>query len=106
MTKLERNIMASIALIYVARRLTSRTALECYALFLSAFGITVLVSLSHVAANFVLVEDHGLPALGLFLLTAITKTNILVQLVLALGVIALVSLSRNLVRATGRRQFA
>ncbi len=106
MTKVEQKVMAGVAAIYVARRFTSRTALECYALFFSAFGITLLVSLPHVLANILIVESHGLPALGFYFLTAITKTNLLVQITLVVGVAGLTSLIFDVVQATNYRRFA
>ena len=106
MNKLERNIMAGVAVIYVVRKLTSRRAVECYALFLSAFGITLFVSLPHVAANFVHVESVGLPATGLYILSAVEKTNLIVQAALMLGVVAAFSLLRGVFRQGEPSRFA
>lgn len=88
MSKIEERVMAGVAMVYVARRLMSRTALECYALFLSAFCLTLFVSLPHVEHNFLVVERGGLPSTATYLVSAVLNTRVAVQAVLLLGVVA------------------
>ncbi len=107
MNKLEKQVMAGVAAIYVARRLTSPGAVKTYALLLSLVGIAAFVSLPHVAANFIHAESSGVPALVAFLLSAVTKTNFVVQAALVVGTVALLSLARDMVRSpVSQRSFA
>ena len=103
---IEKQVMAGVAAIYVARRLTSPGALKAYALFVSFVGVAAFASLPHVAANFIHVESSGLPAVATFLLAAVTKTNFVVQAALVVGTVALLSLARDIVRPVSGRMFA
>ncbi len=87
--------MAGVAVIYAVRRLTSRTALECYALFVSAFSVTMLVSLSHVTANLILVSHRGLISLVLYFFSAVLGTTLVVQIALVIGTLATLSILKN-----------
>ena len=98
--------MAGVAVIYVVRRLTSQRALKAYALFLSLLGVALFASLPHVFSNFLHAESEGLPAMGPFLLSAITKTNFIVQAALLIGVVALFSIVRDMLRPSDSRHFA
>ncbi|MEI7719623.1 MAG: hypothetical protein WCI89_00205 [bacterium] len=91
-TNIEQQVMGSVAAVYVARRFFNPLAIKIYALALSAVGIVAFVSLSHVGANFLAAEHSGFSAMGAFSLSAVTKTTLLVQLALAIGVLALFSL--------------
>jgi hypothetical protein len=106
MNKFERNIMAGVAVIYIVRRLTSQRALKAYALFFSLLGVALFASLPHVFNNFLHVESEGLPAMGPFLLSAITKTNFVVQAALLVGVVVLFSIARDLFKPSDSRHFA
>src|SRR5579872_3369540 len=88
-TKIEQQVMASVAAVYVGRRLLSRTALECYALFVCGFSVTLLVSLPHVVQNFFMIEKSGLPGVGAFFLSAMLNTSHMVQLIVVVGTGAL-----------------
>ncbi len=101
MNKLEQKIMASVAAIYLVRRLTSRRALKAYALLLSFLGIVAFVSLPHVAVNLFHVENHGFSALATYFLSAVTKTTVVVQLSLLISMIAAFSLGYDVLRAKG-----
>ena len=105
-TKIEKQVMAGVAAIYVVRRLTSPGALKAYALFVSFVGVAAFASLPHVAANFIHVESSGIPAMFAFLLAAVTKTNFVVQVALVVGTVALLSLVRDVVRPVSDRVFA
>ncbi len=99
MSKIETQVMASVAAIHAARRLTGRTALELYALGVSLAGVATLVSIPNIAANFSNVAQLGLSAIATFLVAAITNTTLFVQLALVVGAFALVFLCADLVRA-------
>ena len=99
--------MASVAVIYAVRKLTSRTALEFYALAVSFVGIFMFVSVPHVAQNFSLIASHGLSGISTFVLSAVTHTSIMVQLTLLLGIGAVGLLLVDLVRSViGTRNLA
>ena len=106
MTQIKQQVMASVALIYITRRLTSPRALKAYALLLSFGGVVLFASVPHVVANFVHIGSAGLPAIGIFLLSAVTKTNLVVQLALLMGGIAVTSLMRDMLSKTPNRRFA
>lgn len=109
MNKIEQQVMAGVAAVYVARKLVSRTALECYALFVSSFCLTLFVSLSSVEHNFFAVERGGLPSVYTYIIDALIHTSLLVQGVLTVGAVALflvlVDLARAL-RSTVQPKFA
>jgi hypothetical protein len=108
MTSIERQVMASVAVIYAARMLISVTALKLYVLVISLYGITAFVSVSHVMHNFEAVLQGGAPAVSVFLISAILSTTIIVQAALALCAVATISLVAPTVRsfATSRTLFA
>jgi hypothetical protein len=100
MSSIEKNVMANVALIYTMRKLLSRTALECYALILSLFGIATLASLPHVLQNFSAVARGGLGGISVFTLSAVQHTTLAVQLLLALGIVAVFLLALDFIRST------
>lgn len=87
-SNIEKNIMAGVAAIYVGRKLSSRKALEAYALLASIVGIALFTSLPHVVSNLLHVESAGFPAVATFFLSAVVKTNLIVQAALLVGAIA------------------
>ena len=99
MTKIEQRVMAGVAAIHVARKALSRTALECYALFVSAFGLTMLVSLSSVEQNLLSVAQGGVTNIFNFSLVAFTNTSHVVQGIVLLASVALVFMLADLARA-------
>ena len=99
MNTVEKNVMATVAVIYGARLAFSATALKLYALLLSGAGIVALVSVSNVVHNFESVLKGGVPAVGTFVLSAVSSTTLLVQLALAVGVFAFISLFAPTVRS-------
>ena len=103
MTKIEQQVMASVAVIYTARILLSFQAVVCYALILSLFGISQLVSVSHVLENFSSVARSGLPSTLMFLQSAVTGTTLLVQLGLLVAIFAVGSLFSSLIRSFSNR---
>lgn len=99
MSSIERRVMASVGVIYIAHAITGITALKVYALILSVWGIGRLVWVSRVFDNFFMVEKHGLGAISNYLLVALEHTNIAVQLTLFVAALAFVSLLVDFVRA-------
>lgn len=68
--------MASVLLIYFARKALSAHALKAYAFVAAAAAVFALVSVKSVVANLMAV---GLDGLGTFLVAAITNTTPAVQ---------------------------
>lgn len=96
---IEQQVMGSVAAVYAARRFANPFMLKVYALALSVVGILAFVSLSHVGANFVAVESHGALAAVLFIFSAVLGTSVVVQIALAVGAGALVSLGADATRS-------
>lgn len=92
MSKIEQQVMAGVALIYTARALASRVALECYVLVFSLVGIAVLASLPHVVQNLLAVSQSGVGGVVVFFASAIVSTTFAVQVASMLGVVAFASL--------------
>ena len=94
-----------MAAVYATRRFFNPFMLKVYALALSAAGILAFVSLSHVGANFLIVEHNGAFAVGIFLFSAILGTSIIVQIALAVGAGALASLAVDVTRSFRSNNF-
>lgn len=99
MSKIEQQVMAGVAVIYVVRTLTSRTALELYTLALSFAGVAMFASLPHVATNFSHALGGGGAAVLTFALFALTHTSVVVQLATALGALALCALVADIIKS-------
>jgi hypothetical protein len=106
MTKIERQVMAGVGVIYATRRLTSATALKLYALFASVWALAAFVWVAKVAENFTEVSRAGLTHIAPYLLGAVSHTTIFVQLALLVAGIALVGLMVDLVKSATERQLA
>lgn len=91
--------MASVAVIYTARKLLSRTALELYVFAASAVVLWRLVWVHKVFDNFFAVEKSGLGAMSNYLLFAIQHTNVAVQLTLLVAAVAFVALLVDFVKS-------
>lgn len=98
MTKIEQQVMASVAVIYATRMLVSATALKLYALAVSAAGIAAFASIPNVLHNLELVASSGPANVVFFILYAVLGTTIVVQFALAVGAAAAVSLLVSAVR--------
>ncbi len=98
MSKIEQQVLASVAVIYAARKLTSAFAFKVYGLVVSALGIAAFVSLSNVMANFASVADGGLANIVTFVVSAVLGTTLVVQLALALAAFASGSLVVDVAR--------
>lgn len=99
MTKVEDKVMAGVAGIYLARKVLSRTALECYALFVSAFSLTMFVSVSNIEHNLASVAQGGVANIANFFLVAFANTSHVVQGIVMLATIALLFMLADLARA-------
>ena len=98
-SKIEQQVMASVGVIYVARMLTSRLAVECYALVLSFVGAAYFVSLPNVLANFSHVAQGGLANVGTFLIAAVLGTKLVVQVAVLIGAVAFVGMVADILRS-------
>jgi len=96
---IEKNVMASVRVVYGARLLTSVTALKVYAFALSVVGVAAFVSVPHVAANFVAVANGGLGTMAAFALAAVAQTKLMVQAALLVGIFAFASLGLEAARS-------
>ncbi len=103
-SKIEQQVMASVGVIYTARKLMSRTAIELYMLAVSAIALWQLVWVHKVLDNFFAVEKHGLGSTLTYLATAVGHTNLAVQFALIVAVVAFASLVTDFVRSTSPRQ--
>lgn len=108
---IEQQVMATVAVVYMARRLTSRTALELYALVVSVIGIVAFVSVSNVTANLGNVAQNGIESIVAYIVAAVLGTTIIVQIALVLGVVAFLSLVSDAIKliassSTSSRQIA
>lgn len=97
-SRIERQVMASVGVIHTARRAVSLTALKIYALVGSVYALGILVWVARVQENLLQVLDGGVLAVGNFVLAALAHTNIAVQAVFLVAIVALVSLALDLVR--------
>ena len=102
-SSIEQQVMASVAVIYAARSLMSFQALVCYALVVSLFGISQLVSVPHVLQNFSSVARGGFPSTLVFLQSAVTGTTLLVQLGLLVAIFAIGLLFSSFIRSFSDR---
>ncbi len=98
--------MASVGVIHTARRIVSPVALKVYALVASVYALGVLVWVSKIAENFAHVMNGGILAVGNFVLSAVTHTSGLVQLVLLVVMLALLSLAADAIRAAAPRSLS
>ncbi len=91
-TKIEQQVMAGVAVVYTARKLASRRAVEWYALAASAVALWQLVWIHKVFENFATIEKNGLGSIATYLFVAVTHTHLAVQLTLAVAAVAFVFL--------------
>jgi hypothetical protein len=107
-SKIEQQVMASVGVIYTARKLVSRTAAEIYVLAVSAVVLWQLVWVHKVFDNFFAVEKKGIGSTLNYLATAVGHTNPAVQLTLVVAVVAFVMLVSDLAKSSSlqNRQIA
>jgi hypothetical protein len=101
-SRIEQQVMAGVGVVYALRQLTSRVALECYALAAAGIALWQLTWVHKVAANFLNVEHQGLGAMGTYLSYAVVHTHPATQISLvvaaAAGIALIVDATRTLVR--------
>lgn len=101
-SKIEQQVMASVATIYTARMFISATAFKIYALAASVWALGALVWVARVGENFNVAFHGGVNKLAAYLLVAVSHTSLAVQMVLLVATVALISLAVDLLR--GRAQ--
>lgn len=99
MSQIERNVMSSVAMVYLARKVFSSRALKLYALGASAIGIVAFVSVGNVLQNFMQVAQNGPVNIMAYTVAAVAGTTLLVQAALFLGAVAGSSLLFDAFRA-------
>jgi hypothetical protein len=87
--------MRKVGVIFWARRLTSRRALECYVLFVSTLGLFSFVSVPHVIAN--MPPATNVFSLLSFMVAAAAHTHVVVQIILVLMCLSLGCIAFDLV---------
>ncbi|MEK7612581.1 MAG: hypothetical protein AAB449_00315 [Patescibacteria group bacterium] len=97
MSTIEQQVMASVGVIYALRQLFSRTALKLYVCAMSLYGMAQLVWVERVFTN---LEHTGLVGLARFIFSAVFNTELAVQLILAVFVVALFSLALDFFRSS------
>jgi hypothetical protein len=105
-SKIERQVMASVAVVYTVRKLISRTAIELYVLALATVAMWRLVWVHRVLQNFSTEQRYGLSATGNYLLVAVEHTQVAVQLTLLVAACAFVALVLDFARSAASRQMA
>ncbi len=101
-SKIEQQVMASVGVIYAARKLTSRFALSCYALALSFLGTAYFVSLPHVLENLTNVAGGGVGSIETFFVSAVLGTKFVVQIALLVGIGALAVMAIDLAHSSSQ----
>jgi len=100
-SRIEQQVMGSVAIIYGVRQLVSPLALMCYAA-ISVIAISLFVSVPHVLENFATSAHGGVPNIIGFTIAAIVGTQLIVQLGLFVATLASTSLLVAAVRSFGR----
>lgn len=101
-SRIEQRVMASVGVVYAARQLKSRIALESYALVAAGLALWQLTWVHHVVANFFAVERGGLGAILRYLVVAVEHTHALTQLTLLVAAVAGVALVVDAIRTLAR----
>lgn len=102
-SKIEQQVMASVAVVHTARRMVSATALKVYVLVASVYALGILVWVSRVEENFLQALNGGVLAVGNFVLAAFVNTSVGVQMASVIAILALGSLAIDLARSASAR---
>lgn len=94
-SNIERQVMASVGVVYAARQLVSATALKLYVLAVAAYALLQLVWVHKVFENWAHV---GLSGTWNFVSYAVLHTNLPVQIALILMAVMGLSLMRDAIR--------
>ncbi len=103
---LEQRIMASVAAIYLWRRLAGWRAFRVYTLVVSVVTLWQLVWVHKILDNFFAVEKKGMGAVLNYIAESFIHTQVAVQLTLFAAVVTCISLVVDAVRAQTARPFA
>src|SRR5665213_2035909 len=98
-SKIEQQVMGSVGAIYIARRLTSRVALEFYALVLGALVLWRLVWVHRILSNFFTEERFGFGATANYIFVALEHAHTAALLALGVCLIAALLLVRDALRS-------
>lgn len=101
MSRIQQQVMASVLVIYFARKAIRPRALKLYALIAAGGSVAALVSVPDVLAN---VMTVGVQGFATFLYAAVANTTPMVQVSTAVAVIMAALLVRDI--AVSSRSFA
>jgi hypothetical protein len=107
-TNIEQRVMANVGAIYTVRKVFGATMLKIYVLALSSLALWKLVWVTRIEQNFLQVMNGGAAAVWHYATYAILHTNLVVQITLAIALVALVMLAIDVARslATPRQHLA
>lgn len=103
-TNIEQQVMGSVGAIYTARQLTSRVALECYALAAAGLALLQLTWVHKIFANFANVAHQGLGSTVTYLGYAVVHTQLATQLAFIVAAAAGIALMMDLIQSLSRPQ--
>ncbi len=103
MSRIEDKVMASVLLIHTGRKFISATAFKGYAVVAALVSTMFLVSLPNVLTN---LTQVGMQGLITFFSSAITQTEVSVQVFLAIALVGSFLFARDLARGTVAPRFA
>ena len=98
-SKIEHQVMASVGVVYTARKLFAPAMLKAYVLVLSALALWRLVWVTRIEQNFFSVMHGGAVAVGEYAIYAFLHTHLVVQITLAVAAVAFVMLVVDLARS-------
>jgi hypothetical protein len=101
-SRIEQQVMASVGVVYTARKLTSRIALEFYALAAAGVALWQVTWVHKVIANFANVERGGLGSMEQYISYAFLHTHLVTQAALVVAAVAAVLLIADALRALSR----
>jgi hypothetical protein len=105
-SKIEQQVMASVAVIHTGRLLVSRIALECYALAMATVALWQFTWVHKVLANFAVVERGGLGSMANYFAYAFLHTHLATQFALVVAAVAAAALVIDTVRSFGTQRLA
>jgi len=98
-SKIEQQVMGSVGAIYTARQLTSKIALEFYALVVGALVLWRLVWVHKVLTNLGLEEHGGIGAVWNYITVALEHAHLGVLLALVVCAVAAALLIKDALRS-------
>lgn len=101
-TKIQQQVMASVAAIYIARRLTSVRVLSAAVAFASMLALWKFVWVHRVLENFASAQSRGADTLGNYIVTAVSHAHAPVQIALLCAIAAAGILVADIIRSSSR----